>query len=70
MPFTTPVRGTGASAVYSGVRTKPEMSHVSGQDVCAIGNLLARARVTPAMMQGFQRQPTAPLPERLMQALE
>jgi len=58
---------TGGSAVYSGVRTKPEMSHVAAADVCAIGNILASARVTP---QAFQTQPSDPLAERLMRALE
>jgi len=61
---------TGGSAVYSGARTKPEMSHVAAQDVCAIGNILATARVPPAMMQAFQALATAPLAERLMRALE
>jgi uncharacterized Ntn-hydrolase superfamily protein len=61
---------TGASAVYSGARTKPEMSGVAGQDVCAVGNILANVRVTAAMTLGFQAQPAAPLAERLMHALE
>ena len=61
---------TGGSAVYSGVRTKAEMSHVAAADVCAIGNILANVRVTPAMMQAFQTQASDPLAERLMRALE
>jgi uncharacterized Ntn-hydrolase superfamily protein len=61
---------SGDSAVYNGIRTKPEMSHVAAQDVCAIGNILATARVPPAMMHAFQADPTAPLAERLMRALE
>src|SRR6185437_6008074 len=60
----------GHSATYSGVRTKPEMSHAAIQDACAIGNILANARVTPAMLAGFDCEPTAPLAERLMRGLE
>jgi uncharacterized Ntn-hydrolase superfamily protein len=60
----------GRSATFSGDRTTPEMSHVAMQDVCAIGHFLANARVPPAMLRGFQAQPTAPLAERLMRALE
>jgi uncharacterized Ntn-hydrolase superfamily protein len=61
---------TGASAVFSGARTKPEMSDAAEADVCAIGNILANVRVAPAMLAGFQRHPAAPLAERLVQALE
>ena len=60
----------GDSAAYSGARTRPEMSHAPTQDACAIGNILASARVPPAMLHGFQADPVAPLAERLMQALE
>ncbi len=60
----------GRSAAYSGARTRPEMSEAGAQDVIAIGNLLATARVPAAMLRGFQLDPFAPLTERLMQALE
>ena len=61
---------TGNTAAYSGTRTKPEMSAAPGQDVCAVGNILANARVPAAMLRGFQADPAAPLAERLLHALE
>lgn len=60
----------GNTAAYSGTRTKPEMSAAPAQDACAIGNILANARVPPAMLRGFQADPAVPLAERLLQALE
>ena len=35
-----------------------------------IGNILASARVPPAMLHAFQADPSAPLAERLLRALE
>jgi uncharacterized Ntn-hydrolase superfamily protein len=60
----------GNTAAHSGTRTKPEMSAAPGQDVCAVGNILANARVPAAMLRGFQADPAAPLAERLLHALE
>src|SRR5690349_11898227 len=60
----------GNTAAYSGSRVKPEMSAAPGQDVCAIGNILANARVPAAMLRAFQSDPAAPLAERLLHALE
>jgi uncharacterized Ntn-hydrolase superfamily protein len=60
----------GNTAAYSGTRTKPEMSAAPAQDVCALGNILASARVPAAMLRAFQSDPTAPLAERLLHALE
>jgi uncharacterized Ntn-hydrolase superfamily protein len=60
----------GNTAAYSGTRTKPEMSAAPAQDACALGNILANARVPPAMLRGFQADPTAPLAERLLHALD
>ena len=60
----------GNTAAYSGSRTKPEMSEAPAQDVCAIGNILANARVPAAMLRGFQANPSALLAERLIDALE
>jgi uncharacterized Ntn-hydrolase superfamily protein len=60
----------GNTAAYSGARTKPEMSEAPGQDVCAIGNILANARVPAAMLRAFQADPSALLAERLLYALE
>ena len=60
----------GNTAAYSGTRTRPEMSAAPAQDACAIGNILASVLVPPAMLRAFQADPTAPLAERLLQALE
>ena len=60
----------GNTAAYSGARIRPEMSEAPAQDVCAIGNILANARVPPAMLHAFQADPSAPLAERLLHALE
>ena len=60
----------GTAAFYSGDRTRPEMSEVAAQDACAVGNNLANARATPAMLLAFQADPTAPLAERLVCAAE
>lgn len=60
----------GTTAIYSGVRTRPEMSEVAAQDACAVGNNLVSARATPAMLLAFQADPTAPLAERLVCAAE
>lgn len=64
------VDAAGRSAVFSGARTRPEMSGVTADNACAIGNILANARVPAAMLRRFQIEPTAPLAERLMRALE
>ena len=60
----------GNTAAYSGTRTKPELNAAPAQDVCAIGNILADARVPAAMLSAFQTDPTMPLAERLLHALE
>jgi uncharacterized Ntn-hydrolase superfamily protein len=60
----------GRAAVYSGSRTRPEVSDRTAGNVCAIGNLLSNVRVTAAMVRGYEADPSAPLPERLMRALE
>jgi uncharacterized Ntn-hydrolase superfamily protein len=60
----------GNTAAYSGARTRPEMSEAASQDACAIGNILASARVPAAMLLAFQADPVASLAERLLHALE
>lgn len=60
----------GGTAAFSGDRTRPEMSEAVAENVCAIGNILANARVPAAMLRRFQADPTAPLAERLLAALE
>ena len=60
----------GNTAAFNGTRTKPEMSAAPAQDACALGNILANARVPAAMLRVFQADPTEPLAERLLLALE
>jgi len=60
----------GNTAAFSGSRIKPEMSEAPGRDACAIGNILANVRVSPAMLRGFQSATTLALAERLLCALE
>lgn len=64
------VDSAGRSAAFSGARTRPEMSEAAGDNACAIGNILANARVPAAMLWRFQNKPTTPLAERLMCTLE
>jgi uncharacterized Ntn-hydrolase superfamily protein len=61
---------SGNTAAFSGERIRPEMSEAPAQDACAIGNILANARVPPAMLRGFQSDAELPLAERLLVALE
>lgn len=60
----------GRAAVFSGARTRPEVSDRTTENVCAVGNVLANVRVTAAMVRRYEADPSAPLPERLMRALE
>ena len=60
----------GNTAAYSGTRVKPEMSEAPAQDACAIGNILANARVPAAMLRAFQADTSAVLADRLLHALE
>ncbi|MGA3401931.1 MAG: DUF1028 domain-containing protein [Acetobacteraceae bacterium] len=64
------VDAAGGSAAWSGARTRPEMSAATAENACAIGNILANARIPAAMLRRFQARPSAPLAERLMSALE
>ena len=61
---------SGAGAVFSGTRTRPEMSETAGPDICAVGNILASARVPVAMRLAFEADAALPLAERLVRALE
>lgn len=60
----------GRAAVFSGSRSRPEVSDRTTENVCAIGNLLTNVRVTAAMVRRYEADPSAPLPERLIRALE
>jgi uncharacterized Ntn-hydrolase superfamily protein len=60
----------GNTAAFSGPRVESAMSEAPAQDMCAIGCGLTSALVPPAMLRVVLADPTLPLAERLMLALE
>ena len=60
----------GRTASYAGDRITSIRNEVHGRDCVAIGNIIANTDVPVAMVRRFERDPAAPLAERLMQALE
>jgi uncharacterized Ntn-hydrolase superfamily protein len=60
----------GRTASYTGDRIASIRNEVHGKDCVAIGNIIANTDVPVAMARRFERDPAAPLAERLMQALE
>lgn len=61
---------TGLTAAYSGARCIAEVSEAPARDACAIGAGLSSALIPPAMLHALFADPTLPLAERLMLALE
>ena len=64
------IDANGRTASYAGDRVASIHNEVHGKDCVAIGNIIASADVPVAMARRFERDPAAPLTERLMQALE
>jgi uncharacterized Ntn-hydrolase superfamily protein len=60
----------GRTASYAGDRIASIRNEVHGKNCVAIGNIIANTDVPVAMVRRFERDPAAPLAERLMQALE
>lgn len=60
----------GRTAHFHGARVKPAFGVSHGQDVVAIGNILANDLVPVAMAQAFLASADQPLAERLVRALE
>jgi len=60
----------GRTAAYAGDRITSIHNEVHGKDCVAIGNIIANTEVPVAMARRFERDAGAPLPERLLQALE
>jgi len=60
----------GGTAAFSGSRVKPFSNEARAANGCAIGNILADARVPEAMLGAFVRDTASPLAERLLMALE
>ncbi|HEY4253603.1 MAG TPA: DUF1028 domain-containing protein [Roseomonas sp.] len=60
----------GRTAHFHGAAVKPAHNDAHGQDVVAIGNILANDQVPRAMADAFLAAPDEPLAERLMRGLE
>jgi uncharacterized Ntn-hydrolase superfamily protein len=65
----TAVGATGPAAHHSGSRTLGAHAAAIGSDAVAAGNLLADTVVPWAMLESFAADPSAPLPQRLVDAL-
>lgn len=61
---------TGYAAAYHGRRMYSIYTHSIEKDCLALGNILANETVTRKMAETFAREPSLPLSERLMRALE
>ncbi len=61
---------SGGVAFFTGSRCTDAKGGQAGQFSVAVGNGLGNARVVPAMLDGFESVPDAPLAERLLVALE
>lgn len=57
-------------AAFTGRRTRPAAGHRLGPGVAVQGNILTSAEVLTATPAAFQRDPSRPLAERLLTALE
>jgi uncharacterized Ntn-hydrolase superfamily protein len=60
----------GRSAQFSGAAVQPALGAAQGVDCVAIGNILRHDGVPAAMVAAFEAEPDAPLPQRLLSALE
>lgn len=64
------VDAAGRTASYSGKHIVSIKNEVHGKDCVAIGNILKNEQVPAAMVAAFEKDPAAPLAERLVRALE
>lgn len=64
------IDAAGRTAHFHGAAVKPFHNDAHGQDVIALGNILANDRVPRAMADAFLAAPEEPLAERLMRGLE
>ncbi|WP_160122474.1 DUF1028 domain-containing protein [Rhodovarius lipocyclicus] len=60
----------GASAHFSGAGITSILGAAQGADSVAVGNILKNDQVPAAMVAAFDADPAAPLPERLLAALD
>ena len=64
------MKRSGEAFAVTGEKARPWAGHVVADGLVAMGNVLAGPEVVQAMAAAFQRDPSLPLPERLLQALE
>jgi uncharacterized Ntn-hydrolase superfamily protein len=64
------IDAAGRTAVHSGEGTLGRAATREGRDCAAAGNLLANLDVPDAMVAAFEADPSLPLAERLVRALE
>lgn len=60
----------GQTACYHGRRMYSIYTHSAGKNCLALGNILDNEKVTHQMAMAFQEDPSLPLAERLVRALE
>jgi uncharacterized Ntn-hydrolase superfamily protein len=60
----------GRTASYSGASVRGERGEAHGHDCVAIANIVRSPSIPAAMIKAFEREPAAPLPLRLIEALE
>lgn len=60
----------GTSAHFSGAGITSILGAAQGADSVAVGNILKNDQVPAAMVAAFEADPAAPLPERLLAALD
>ncbi len=64
------MKRSGEAFAVTGEKARPWAGHVVADGLVAMGNVLAGPEVVEAMAAAFQRDPSLPLAERLLQALE
>jgi uncharacterized Ntn-hydrolase superfamily protein len=64
------IDAAGRTASFAGGHIKSVRAEIHGRDCVAIGNILANDGVPGAMVAAFEKDPSQPLAERLLRALE
>jgi uncharacterized Ntn-hydrolase superfamily protein len=60
----------GETAAFTGASVKPERNEAHGLNCVSIANIVRSAEVPAAMVRAFENDQSAPLPVRLLDALE
>ncbi len=64
------IDATGRTATFTGESVGGETGEAQGRDCAAVANIVRSGEVPRAMVAAFERSPDAPLPRRLIDALE